>query len=164
MVSWVTISLLYKKNPEVLHIGLLNGSLVWLIYGYFVSHELTLWNMCKLNHSSVFHVVLMSRDKYTLSAITLLINWWNNYRRIQDSYRVPMERPKFGAHGFFLFNSVLNTLYVLLLRPTTARNVYQLISPWTKWPPFRRRYFDMKILHSLKFVFKGQMDDKQALD
>ena len=47
-----------------------------------------------------------------------------------------------------------------------------LISPWTKWSPFRRRYFHMHfrdeifcilIKISLKFVPKGPIDNNPAL-
>ena len=50
--------------------------------------------------------------------------------------------------------------------------VSKLISPWTQWPPFRRRYVQMhfrewKVLNlvkiSLKFVPKGPIDKHSAL-
>ena len=50
--------------------------------------------------------------------------------------------------------------------------LHEIISPWTKWPPFRSRYFRCIFVNekfcilikiSLKFVPKGPTDNNQAL-
>ena len=55
---------------------------------------------------------------------------------------------------------------------TLMSHWYELISPWTKWPPFHRRHFQMHFLNekfcisisiSLKFVPKGPINNKSAL-
>ena len=39
----------------------------------------------------------------------------------------------------------LNKLYEIASIPDVTLGNFWLISPWTKWPPFRRRYFQMHV-------------------
>ena len=73
---------------------------------------------------------------------------------------------------FHRSSGIINMFMFMVTLFIHARATYQLVSTWTKWPPFRRQYFQLHFVNekfyilitiSLKFVPKGAINNNSPV-